>query len=232
MCGRFAISETANELIVEFVAQGGDFRDWKPSYSVAPTDPAPIVRERKAVDSDAPARFIELADWGFRPGWAKPKSPAPINARLEKVATGGLFTGALTSQRCLVPMTGYYEWEETVTGKQPHFIHGDGILAAAGLYASRKEDDVWKISFTVITRTARDASGEIHDRMPAFLAPDSWGNWLNPEKLVEKDDVLAMLDRSSATVAAILRSHTVDRRVNSVRTVDPQDPSIIEPIAV
>ena len=230
MCGRFAISATVDELIVEFVAQGGDFRDWKPSFSVAPTDAAPIVRERKE-HSGAPARFIEPADWGFRPGWAKPTAPAPINARLEKVSAGGMFTGAMTSQRCLVPMTGYFEWEETETGKQPHFIHGEGILAAAGLYASRKEDDEWKITFTVITRTARDASGDIHDRMPAFLAPDAWAHWLNPEKLVEKEAAVAMLDRSSAAVAAMLRSHPVDRRVNNVRTVDPQDPSIIEPVA-
>lgn len=232
MCGRFAISATVDELIVQFVAQGGDFRDWKPSYSVAPTDPAPILRERKPEGSAAPTRLVEIADWGFRPGWARPKSPAPINARLETVAAGGMFTGAVTSQRCLVPMTGYYEWEATETGKQPHFIRGDGILAAAGLYASRKEDDGWKITFTVITRTARDASGEIHDRMPTFLAPDGWSRWLSPEKLVKRDDTLAMLDRSSAAVAATLRSYTVDRRVNNVRAVDPQDPSIIQPVAL
>jgi len=66
----------------------------------------------------------------------------------------------------------------------PHFLHGDGLLSAAGL--------TWSVElpsgeeprcFVVITREARDASGEVHDRMPAFLTPDTWGAWLTPERL-------------------------------------------------
>jgi hypothetical protein len=67
----------------------------------------------------------------------------------------------------------------------------------------------------VITREARDASGEVHDRMPAFLTPDT----------------LAMLERSSADVAATMREHIVDTKVNNTRTVDPSDASLIEPVA-
>ncbi|TFD50746.1 hypothetical protein E3T43_17750 [Cryobacterium sp. Hh7] len=86
-----------------------------------------------------------------------------------------MFRSAFASQRCLVPMAGYYEWQQMDDGKQPYFIHSDGdVLAAAGLYAARQEGDVWKISFTIITRAARDASGEIHDRMPVFMTPDVW----------------------------------------------------------
>ncbi|MEB0303567.1 SOS response-associated peptidase family protein, partial [Mucilaginibacter sp. 5C4] len=81
-----------------------------------------------------------------------------------------MFRTAFDSRRCIVPMTGYYEWEDLPDGKQPHFIHGDGLLAAAGLYAARKEsDDSWSHSMTIITREAPDASGEIHARMPALL---------------------------------------------------------------
>ncbi|TFD16621.1 hypothetical protein E3T26_03820 [Cryobacterium sp. TMT1-21] len=83
-------------------------------------------------------------------------------------------------------------------GKQPYFIHGDGhVLAAAGLYAARQKDDMWKITFTIITRAARDASGEIHDRMLVFLTPDVWDQWLIPVKIRDKEEAPSMLDRSS-----------------------------------
>lgn len=37
MCGRIAISTATDELISEYVAQGGDFRDWRPSWNIKPT---------------------------------------------------------------------------------------------------------------------------------------------------------------------------------------------------
>ncbi|TFD12866.1 hypothetical protein E3T35_06145 [Cryobacterium sp. TMT1-2-2] len=117
-------------------------------------------------------------------------------------------------------------------GKQPYFIHGDGdVLAAAGLCAARQEDDVWKISFTIITRAARDASGEIHDRMPVFLTPDVWGQWLSPETISDKEEALSMLDRSSVAGAKTVTAYPVSRGVNDVRTLDSEDPELIRPAA-
>ncbi|PPG71177.1 hypothetical protein C5C31_03295 [Rathayibacter rathayi] len=56
-----------DELIREFVAAGGHAEDWAPDYSVAPTDIAPIVRER--VHDGERERELEFASWGFtRPG--------------------------------------------------------------------------------------------------------------------------------------------------------------------
>jgi putative SOS response-associated peptidase YedK len=224
------MDKETDDLISAFVAEGGNANDWRPAYSVAPTDPAPIVRER--IRAGELVREIDVAAWGLKPGWAKTGGPAPINARLESVASNGMFRGAFAGQRCIVPMTGYYEWEQLADGKQPHFLHSDSLLAAAGVYAARKEGDEWKITFTIITREARDASGEIHERMPVFLVPEVWSQWLNPEKLVTPDETLAMLDGSSLAVAQTMTSHPVDRKVNSVRTVDPQDATLVEPVGI
>ncbi|AZZ47839.1 SOS response-associated peptidase family protein [Rathayibacter rathayi] len=83
-------SET-DELIREFVAAGGHAEDWAPDYSVAPTDIAPIVRER--VHDGERERELEFASWGFTPSWSTGtstgKRPSLINARLESVATPG-----------------------------------------------------------------------------------------------------------------------------------------------
>ncbi|QHC67749.1 SOS response-associated peptidase [Rathayibacter sp. VKM Ac-2759] len=230
MCGRFAMDSETDELIREFVAAGGRAADWAPDFSVAPTDSAPIVRER--LHDDAVEREIELASWGFTPSWSKGKGPSPINARLETVASNGLFRGAFAKQRAIVPMRGYYEWEAREDGKQPFFLHGDEpILAAAGLYTARKTGDEWQVSFTIITREARDASGDVHDRMPVFLTPDVRDEWLNPAPLASTEEMLATLDRVSVAVAATITAYPVDRRVNNSRTVDRHDPSLLTPLA-
>lgn len=170
---------------------------------------------------------------------ARRQATHPINARLETVATNGMFRPSFQSKRCVVPMLGYYEWEAREeagkTVKQPYFIHhGDqaGYLAAAGLWTARKDDSTgeWAITYTIITREARDASGEIHDRMPVFLTADVVDEWLDPGRRTDVDDVLELLRDSSADVAAEIVTHPVDRRVNDVRRADRLDPELTSPI--
>ncbi|MEP7792523.1 SOS response-associated peptidase family protein [Sanguibacter sp. 25GB23B1] len=72
-----------------------------------------------------------------------------------------------------------------------------------------------------MTREARDASGEVHDRMPVFLEHDVWDEWLHPEKLEDPKAMVAMIDASSQAIAATVTTHLVSRAVNNVRTVDP-----------
>lgn len=238
MCGRFAMDEKTNDLIEQFVLDGNDFRDWVPSFSVAPTDVIPVVRERRSSSTGEISRRVAPAVWDFRPSFVKEPKRPQFNARIETVATSGMWKGALAANRCIVPMRGYYEWvEREVDGKKvkfPYFIHGPGpLLAAAGLATARKVGDEWEVSAAIITREARDASGEVHDRMPAFLEPAMYDRWLDSEKITDdaqRDDLLAMLDSVSTEVASTITTYEVDRRVNNSRTADPQDPSLIEPL--
>lgn len=238
MCGRFANDAETNELIEEFVAAGNDFRDWRPRFSIAPTEVVPIVRERATASGEV-VRTIEPAAWDFYPPFLTRKSRPQFNARIETVATNGLWKSAFASSRCIVPMRGYYEWTGEAGDKQPHFLHGNGphgerpILAAAGLATARKVDGEWQVSTVIVTREARDASGEVHDRMPAFLTRTAYDEWLSPAKLASEGDTQRMLDlleAVSADVAASLTSYEVDRRVNNSRTVDPTDPQLIAPL--
>jgi putative SOS response-associated peptidase YedK len=160
-----------------------------------------------------------------------------FNARIETIASNGLWKGAFGGSRCIVPMRGYYEWTELEEDgkkvKQPYFIHGDaGVLAAAGLYAVRKVDNEWVVSTAIITREARDASGQVHERMPAFLIPDLYDEWLNPAKLAtddEREHLVSVLEVVSERVASTITTYEVDRRVNNSHTVDPFDPGLVEP---
>lgn len=234
MCGRFALDQETDELIQEFVASGGDFRDWRPSYSIAPTDPVPIVRERVRSETGEVERTVDAALWDFHPAFIRESKRPNFNARLETVATNGMWKGAFASSRALVPMRGYYEWTGEAGAKRAHFLHSaDGaILAAAGIYTARKVGEEWQLSTAIITRPARDASGEIHDRMPVFLEQGAWGDYLAPGKLDEaaKSDMVAFLAGESDALAATITAYEVDRRVNNSRTVDPADPTLIQPL--
>lgn len=223
-------SET-DDLIHVYVAEGGKPEDWwktwNGSYSIAPTDSAPIIRDR------VEGRILELVRWDWQKPANRPKGAPITNARMEKLATG-FWAPAFSAAKCIVPMRGYYEWTGDKGDKIPHFLHGGELLSAAGLtWSMELPSGERSRCFVVITREARDAGGEVHDRMPAFLTPDTWGDWLTPERLTgdRKTEILAMLDHTSVDVAATIHEYVVVRKINNSRTVDSTDPSLIEPSA-
>ena len=238
MCGRFVLDKRSEDLMQAFNVEDDEYGDWLPSYSIAPTDTVPIIRERRHKDSGEVSRSLDPAVWDFHPAFMRDSKRPQFNARIETVASNGLWKNAFASSRCIVPMRGYYEWSELEENgkkvKQPHFIHGvPSLLAAAGIYAVRKVDNEWMVSTAIITREARDASGEVHDRMPVFLVPTVYDEWLNPAKLEtdsEREHVLSLLDVVSDQVASTITTYEVDRRVNNTRTIDPADASLIAPV--
>jgi hypothetical protein len=60
-----------------------------------------------------------------------------INARAETVATKPSFRQAYRKRRCLIPVDGFFEWEQS-TPKQPYFIHRADAkpFAPAGVWVS------------------------------------------------------------------------------------------------
>ncbi|HEY8590742.1 MAG TPA: SOS response-associated peptidase [Naasia sp.] len=225
MCGRYVVTKAVSDLLPDLLGDVGDRLpdDW----NVAPTDTVPLIRFRHG------ERTFDTASWGFRAAWMGDKQKRPINARIETVATSGMWRKAFATARCIVPALGYYEWTVTETGKQPHFISDPGsALAMAGIVGAwpdptKAEDDPdrWKLSMAVITRDAHVAPGEVHDRMPACLTPDAYAGWLSDD--LNPDELLNLLDYSSMTVAHELTHYPVSRAVNSVRN---DGPHLIEPI--
>ena len=235
MCGRYSIAVPGQAIVAELDCDGASEEfEWSPVFSVAPHTRAPIVRDRLA-DGER-VREAHLSTWGLHPSWAKEKGPRPINARLETAATNGMFRSAFSSARALVPMTAYYEWQDELEDgkkvKNPSYIHGDGLLAAAGLVAAHHDDerDEWTTTFTIITRTGEDAAGLVHDRMPVLLSPAGWDRWLDPEKVTDKEAMIDMLDTESKAAASTLRTYPVSRAVNNVRTLDRTDPELVAPL--
>ncbi|MGH3274735.1 MAG: SOS response-associated peptidase [Streptosporangiaceae bacterium] len=239
MCGRYASARKRVELLEEFSVQRDRVsEDLPPDYNVAPTKSVYAVLDREA---GGVARELRVVRWGLVPSWAKDVSIGSrlINARAETVSEKPSFRHAFARRRCLLPADGYYEWQVLEGAgpagrklKQPYFIHrADGRpLAFAGLYELWRDARVpdgeagaWLWTATVITTTAPDDLGQIHDRMPMVIAPESWADWLNPGKR----DVTELRALLTPAAGRGLVSYPVSTEVNSVRNNGPE---LVDPV--
>ena len=162
-----------------------------------------------------------------------------FNARIETVATNGMFKKPFLERRVVVPALGYYEWQERPDGKQPYFIRMPGEpLALAGIVRtwhdrSKDEGDPERerLSMAIVTLDAHVTPGEVHDREPAFLTPDAVDDWLGDG--LESDELIDLLKHSSDAIADELEFFEVSRSVNRVQKskgVPNDGPELIEPI--
>jgi putative SOS response-associated peptidase YedK len=235
MCGRYASSRRPEDLVEEFEIDKVEVTEsLQADYNVAPTKPVYAVLERAPREEDpatGPERQLRSLTWGLVPFWAKDPSIGNkmINARMETVHEKPAFRRAFTSRRCLLPADGYFEWyptdQRTKAGrplKQPFFIHphDGGVLAMAGLYEiwrdpTRDEDDPdrFRWTCTVLTTTAEDAVGHIHDRMPMLVEPRRYAAWLDPQ-LSDADELKKLLVPAAP---GRLEAYPVSTDVNNVR---------------
>jgi putative SOS response-associated peptidase YedK len=246
MCGRYASARKRIELLEEFSVQRDRVADdLQPDYNVAPTRKVYAVMDREQRPHDGEpeaepargvARELRVVRWGLVPTWAKDISIGSrlINARAETVHEKPSFRRAFARRRCLLPADGYYEWQVLENAgprggkrKQPYFIHraDSGLMAFAGLYELWRDKAVpdgdpaaWLWTATIITTSAPDELGQIHDRMPMTIAPESWADWLDPAN-GDADDVRALLVPAAARGLA---TYPVSTEVNSVRNNGPE----------
>ena len=223
MCGRYASSASRDVLVDTFeLDEVVDLPG--PSWNVAPTDLVPAVVERPA--ENGPRRKLVPLKWGLVPSWSKDASGGArmINARVETVAQKPAFRKAFAARRCLLPADGYYEWHTTEQRdakgkpvKQPFFIRpaDGGLLVMAGLYEIWKSPGgEWLSTCTVITTTATDELGRIHDRMPMVIGRQGWDDWLNPDFDGDPHELLHV-------PAPELEAYAVSRAVGQVANNSP-----------
>jgi putative SOS response-associated peptidase YedK len=213
MCGRYVLGDIA-ALAARFDV-AVDPSTTSPRYNVAPTQTMPTVVKQ------SPNRLVMMR-WGLVPSWAKDGKTEQlmINARAETLAQKRTFSKLLASQRCLVPASGFYEWQQTGSGKVPHYISlkDDSLLAFAGLYDRWKDDQGTEIySYTIITTEPNELMASIHNRMPVILRRDDEAFWLNPDE-TEAERLLPLL---RPYPAELMKETPVSRAVNNVRNDSP-----------
>jgi putative SOS response-associated peptidase YedK len=181
MCYRFTLAADPDQIVQFFELLDADLPRLVPRYNVAPRQLVAVVG-RKGTGA---GRGLVNMTWGFVPRWANdPTSgPRPMNARSETVRTAAPFRQSFIDRRCLVPADGFYEWEDTPTGKQPwHFRRPDRQpFAFAGIW------DVWKgadrplYTCAILTTGPNELVKPLHDRMPAVIPREHYDAWLDPK---------------------------------------------------
>jgi len=214
MCGRFTLFEPDRVLAREFGVS--DFPPRSPRYNIAPSQPITAVR---AAPSGS-GREIALLRWGLIPSWSKDPATGNrlINARAETAREKPSFRNAFRRHRCLIPTSGFYEWQRQERGKQPYFIRrrDERLFAFAGLWDRWENPDESIIeTCTILTTAANAVLAPIHDRMPVILPPTEYARWLDPA-LPNTDSLAPLLvpfppeDMLASPVSPRVNAPTVD----------------------
>ena len=172
MCGRASLTASPEEIEEAFELASAPAVS--PRYNIAPTEPMLVVRA-----GEAGGRVAALVRWGLiRPGSEDAK--APINLPIEHAARGAM-RRTLRERRCIIPLTGFYEWKRAGKARQPFNVRRrDGkVFGVAGLWDRLESGHAEPLeSCLVLTTAANGVVSPIHDRMPVILDPASYSGWL------------------------------------------------------
>lgn len=227
MCGRFVIAKELGDISVLFEVDEIHEEFPVTNFNVAPTTNIPIIVEREI--EGLPSREIHKSRWGLVPSWAKEIATAPlINARIESVLEKPSFKESAASKRCIIPVSGYYEWQTVGDTKDPYYIYPEyGMLALAGIYSwwrdpKKTADDPtrWLLTAALLTKESSPSLSFIHNRNPVFLSPDNADAWLAPDYQTTQELLLALSEESDELSTELSR-HVVSKAVGAVANNSP-----------
>jgi putative SOS response-associated peptidase YedK len=178
MCGRFNVtSDPLSQLLMDLVGLTHSGAD---NLNLAPTETVQVLR----LSSEGEPQLVPMR-WWLTPFWAKELSTkySMFNAKSETAHKSAAFRSPYQKRRCVVPVTGFYEWCRQNNTKLPYFItphDADGMLLA-GLWDSWRniEADEELLSFTILTTAANEALEFVHHRQPVMLSMDEAKMWLD-----------------------------------------------------
>ena len=219
MCGRMALTLPHESMSQLFEATLANDLPNVPNYNVCPTVQVPVVT------SDDGVRHYRAMRWGFIPHWYKKPNGGPllINARSETIAEKPAFRAACRERRCLIPVTGFYEWKrEDGETPLPWWVTraDEAVMVFAGIWQDWERDGETLSTCAIVTTDANEAMAPIHHRLPVILTPEQWALWLG-----EAGKGAATLMKSAPEDALLFQR--VSAEVNSNRATGPE---LIEPI--
>jgi len=197
MCGRYALHASPEVVALQFGLDSAPPFD--PSYNICPGGEILVIRG---------PRRPSLLRWGA--------GNKLINARAETLEERPAFRNAFRQFRCLVPASGFYEWQSVAGRKQPWYVlpKERQFFALGGIVL------LWQgvRSVAIVTTAANALMAKIHGRMPVIVAPESYDTWLGAS------DASALLAPSPADG---MQAHPVSLRVNAPAN---DDEALLAPI--
>ncbi|KKZ89365.1 SOS response-associated peptidase [Rhizobium phaseoli] len=222
MCRRIYVSQSFDELTQSFsFAECGkvyDLGERIPRYNGAPAEVYHIIIRDAERDGVRPKPTFAIARWGLIPSWMeRPRHQLPALAPCEEIASNELFQDAYRSRRCLVPVSGFFEWQDGIYKKQPYAVAMKDRLmfALAGIWEEWRHPAGIDIrSFAVVTCRSNEMISAVHNRMPVVLRPEDYERWLSPDP--DPRGMMKPFDAKSMTMWPIAR------RVSTARKIGPE----------
>ncbi len=197
MCGRYYNFISKDE--ISFISNNELINNYK-NFNIVPTSEIAIVIDDKIIN----------AKWGFYPTWLKEmKDSKPlINARLETILDKKTFKTPFEKRRCLVLMSGWYEWKQEGEYRIPHAFYKEDYepIIVAGIYNKRSDES---IEACILTTKATKEINTIHERMPVVLNNEILNFWKDKE--IESKLLLDKLNNEIKNI----NFHRVDIAVNN-----------------
>jgi putative SOS response-associated peptidase YedK len=165
MCGRISLSKDPNEIAERFHVNSMALEEFRPRYNIPPGTKTPIII------ATAKGRRLETGFWGIKSKW-----PKPITCLTAEKLLYGSYTKQLATQRCIIPVDGFYEWGE-INKKKTQAWFGIKSRGLFGMPALFNESEIKP--FTIFTLKPNTLVGKIHERMPAILKPAIEDKWLD-----------------------------------------------------
>lgn len=171
MCGRFLLAEDLDTVMERFRVENSDV-NFSAREEIYPSEAVPVILGGEA-------RQIKLMKWGFLPAYSK---NLLINARSETVDSKPTFRNSFMYRRCLVPASGFYEWEKSdgKSIKRKIFLGDGSLFSMAGIYSTFNDQKGRPFeAFTILTTSANERIRKIHHRMPVILDQEGERLWLH-----------------------------------------------------
>lgn len=220
MCGRFNVSSSPlSDLLMELVGLTHPGPD---NYNTAPTETVTVLRLGEHGEPElAPMR------WWLTPFWAKEMSAkySMFNAKSETIEKSPAFREPYRKRRCVVPISGFYEWARENNQKLPYYLTpfaAPGMLLAGiwDRWRNKDSDEVVE-SFAVLTCPANEQLKFVHSRQPVMLSMNDAQRWLDPEveprELKELFGSFVPMELNAVPVS----SYVNNARNKDARCVDP-----------
>ena len=214
MCGRFNLTASGEE-----IAEAFDLEDTP--------ELAPRVQHRPHPAGGASFASTPRAADGAWPrcggAWSPRAPPRPTGATSTPAAETAwqkpTFRDAFARRRCLIPATGFYEWQRTGAKKRRPWLFSLASESALRLRRSLGAAGPGGASptCTILTTEPNDVTGTVHDRMPVILPPDAYGRWLDPKP----GAAVALRPLLVPFPAAAMAARPVSTAVNNARFDDP-----------
>ena len=219
MCGRYSfvgISDVCGRFRVTDPSIG-----FRSHFNIAPGSTNPVIVMHERVEA-------VMMQWGLVPRRTKDLriTPRPINARAESIEERPVFCDLLSSNRCLVPASGFFEWKQEGKKRIPFYVRlkDEPVFAFAGLCDTWKTPEGIPLStYAIITTVPNALLAPVHDRMPVILRPKDEDRWLSGEVL----SGAGLKEILSPYPPDAMEAYAVPDRVNNPGV---DDPGIIEPV--